>query len=108
MMSAVAMIPSERQQAESAVTLLQRGAQSGRPVLIPGALEPRRSPPERIVEPMGPRGPLFDPTLPGGGIWKEREPDEGRAPAARTLLDRIQQVGLRTVEGLIRLLATPR
>jgi hypothetical protein len=101
--------PDEEQRPESAIVRLQRGAQSGRPILIPGALEPLRPRTERVVEPPGPPGPHLDPVVPSKGERKDREHEhEGvGAPASTiTLRDRIRLMGLRTTEAIIRSLRT--
>ena len=90
-----------------AVDQLQYAARSGRPVMIPGALEPTRESHPTMVEPRGPRGPNLTPGHPEDEAQAEREHDAGGKPAAPvTVLDRIGLMLLHTTERLIRLLRT--
>ena len=90
-----------------AVDQLQYAARSGRPVMIPGALEPNRESHPTMIEPRGPRGPQLTPVHPEDGAQAERDHDAGGRPAAPvTVLDRLQLMLLHTTERLIRVLHT--
>jgi hypothetical protein len=88
----------------AAVVQLQHAARSGRRVMIPGALEPLRQRPEVVVAPAEPK---LDPVLTDSRNRNEAREAGGTPAGAVTLLDRLQRIGLRLTEAVIRLLATP-
>lgn len=91
----------------AAVHHLQHAARSGRPVLLPGALEPQRDRPTVVLQPVR-WEPHLDAISRVPAPRTEREHERAGAPAhGLRLLDRLQLVGLRGTEAIIRLLATP-
>jgi hypothetical protein len=90
----------------AAVYRLQDAARTGRPALIPGALESARLRPTGLIEPPA----LLDPPSTAASdhpttTAADRE-DWGKPKAPVTLLDRLARVALRAVEAIIRLLGT--
>lgn len=97
-------------QPNNTVDHLQRAALHGRPVLIPGALEPIRQVQTRqlVTERARPFGPDPGPVIPKDGVQRERDRDAGGTPAEPvTLLDFANRGLLRVTDFVIWLLRTP-
>jgi hypothetical protein len=72
-------------QAEDAVAMLQKGARSGVPVLIPGALEVRAG--RQVIRPAGTIAALATSPVPAAAVYDrerlERQREGGGAPSER-------------------------
>lgn len=97
--------------AGDAVGHLQRAVRSGRPVLVPGGIEPRHPSREpSVIAPEGPFGPDLSPVRPEDRARRERNQEAGGTPAEPvTVLDFVNRTLLRLTDFLIaRLRTTPR
>ena len=89
---------------QNAVAQLQRAVVTGRPALIPGALELRHEPHEPRIEPQTPHGPVL--TRPQPEPRPQERKGEARAmPTAPVIRrDASGSIMLRLVEALIRVI----
>jgi hypothetical protein len=97
----------ERSHPGNAVAHLQRAVRSGRPALIPGALEPVHQSHQPVIERGCPCGPDLSPVRPEDRARRERDREAGGAGAEPvTLLDFLKRALLRLTDGVIWLLRT--
>ena len=89
---------------QNAVARLQIAVVTGRPALIPGALEPRHEPHETSIEPQTPHGPVL--TRPQPEARPHERDDEARATPTEPVIrrDPSGSIMLRLIEALIRLI----